>query len=95
MIQPPTAGLNVMIQNIRSYYFLVCCFIAFPLSAFAQASDETKPTDDKSAVIDEANEDSSVEPSNPFPDAVAVPPGILDGGTEWLNTSGPVDLILF
>lgn len=31
-------------------------------------------------------------PANPFPDAVAVPAGILDGGTEWLNTSSPIDI---
>ncbi len=31
-------------------------------------------------------------PPNPFPDAVVVPEGILDGGTEWLNTSQPIDL---
>lgn len=31
-------------------------------------------------------------PQNPAPDAVAVPPGILDGGTQWLNTSKPIDL---
>jgi len=31
-------------------------------------------------------------PRNPFPEAVAVPEGILDGGTEWLNTSHPIDM---
>ncbi len=31
-------------------------------------------------------------PQNPFPDAVAVPEGILDGGTEWLNTAQPIDM---
>ena len=31
-------------------------------------------------------------PPNPFPNSVAVPAGILDGGTEWLNTSQPIDL---
>ena len=31
-------------------------------------------------------------PQNPFPQAVAVPDGILDGGTEWLNTAQPLDL---
>ena len=31
-------------------------------------------------------------PRNPFPQAVAVPEGILDGGTEWLNTSQPIDM---
>lgn len=31
-------------------------------------------------------------PTNPAPDAAMVPAGILDGGSEWLNTSGPIDL---
>ncbi|MEZ6122047.1 MAG: thioredoxin-like domain-containing protein [Planctomycetaceae bacterium] len=31
-------------------------------------------------------------PANPFPDAVAVPVGILDGGHGWLNTSTPITL---
>ena len=31
-------------------------------------------------------------PLNPFPNAVEVPDSILDGGTEWLNTSHPIDL---
>lgn len=31
-------------------------------------------------------------PADPFPQAVKVPAGILDGGTEWLNTSRPLDL---
>lgn len=30
--------------------------------------------------------------TNPFPQAVAVPEGILDGGTEWLNTAQPIDM---
>ncbi len=35
---------------------------------------------------------SQDEPVNPFPQAIAVPDGILDGGTEWLNTSQPIDM---
>ena len=35
---------------------------------------------------------AQVPPANPFPEAVAVPAGILDGGTEWLNTEGPISL---
>ena len=35
---------------------------------------------------------AAVPPTNPFPEAVAVPEGILDGGTEWLNTSQPIDM---
>lgn len=32
------------------------------------------------------------EPANPFPQAIAVPEGILEGGTEWLNTAQPIDM---
>lgn len=39
-----------------------------------------------------AGADERTPPSDPFPQAVKVPPGILDGGTEWLNTSRPLDL---
>jgi len=35
---------------------------------------------------------AALPPTNPFPDAVAVPDGILDGGVEWLNTSQPIDM---
>lgn len=31
-------------------------------------------------------------PQNPFAEAVMVPDGILEGGTEWLNTAHPIDL---
>lgn len=31
-------------------------------------------------------------PLNPFPEAVKVPDGILEGGTAWLNTEQPIDL---
>ncbi len=31
-------------------------------------------------------------PENPFPRAVKVPAGILDGGAEWFNTAKPLDL---
>ncbi len=44
------------------------------------------------AATDETPQDEKPAPPNPFPDAVAVPPGILDGGVEWLNTSTPMDL---
>ncbi len=47
-------------------------------SATAEAADTPKP--------------STSPPENPFPRAVPVPEGILDGGTEWLNTSHPISL---
>ncbi len=31
-------------------------------------------------------------PQNPFPEAIKVPDGILEGGTAWLNTDQPIDL---
>ena len=31
-------------------------------------------------------------PENPFPDRPKVPAGILDGGKDWLNTSGPISI---
>ncbi|MEN9557176.1 MAG: Thiol-disulfide oxidoreductase YkuV [Planctomycetota bacterium] len=39
-----------------------------------------------------ADEAAAQPPENPFPKAVKIPPGILDGGSEWMNTSRPIDL---
>ncbi len=39
-----------------------------------------------------AQEEKAEPPRNPFPQAVPVPEGILDGGTEWLNTGEPISL---
>ncbi|MCR9199336.1 MAG: thioredoxin-like domain-containing protein [Planctomycetaceae bacterium] len=41
---------------------------------------------------DESTKADDLPPADPAPDAVKVPTGILDGGSEWLNTSKPVDL---
>jgi thiol-disulfide isomerase/thioredoxin len=46
--------------------------------------------DEKAAGQDPAK--AAEAPQNPFPEAVMVPDGILEGGTEWLNTSQPLDL---
>lgn len=46
--------------------------------------------DEKAAGQDPAK--SVDAPQNPFPEAVTVPEGILEGGTEWLNTAHPIDL---
>ena len=40
----------------------------------------------------DAAAESSEAPEDPFASAVKVPEGILDGGAEWLNTSGPISL---
>ncbi len=52
------------------------------------APDEAAPA----AATKPASQDENPVPQNPFPDAVVVPPGIMDGGVEWLNTSTPIDL---
>jgi len=39
----------------------------------------------------QAPEDDPV-PADPFPAAVQVPDGILDGGSAWFNTTGPISL---
>ncbi|MEQ9408070.1 MAG: thioredoxin-like domain-containing protein [Fuerstiella sp.] len=59
-------------------------------AADATAADETAA--EKTASEKQAAPAPAPLPPNPFPEAVTVPPGILDGGTEWLNTGGPIDL---
>ena len=44
------------------------------------------------SAVAHSDEKAADPPQNPFPDAVEVPPGIFEGGTEWLNTSDPIDL---
>jgi len=39
-----------------------------------------------------AQRKSSSVPKNPFPNRIKVPDNILDGGVEWLNTSGEIKL---
>ncbi len=39
-----------------------------------------------------AVDQQQVAEENPFPQAVNVPDGILDGGSEWLNTSEPISM---
>jgi len=60
----------------------------------ASAEQGTSPNDQKPAGSEPSNTRTSEvdPPQNPFPEAVMVPDGILDGGTEWLNTSHPIDL---
>ena len=65
----------------RSFLFTFACVLAACMaSPFAAAR----------CIQDGAAD--TVPPQNPFPNAVAVPEGILDGGSEWLNTSRPIDL---
>lgn len=60
-----------------------------------QATDEDTPQSSADTPGDPADNDQDAArpvPVDPAPDAVRVPPGLLDGGSEWLNTSEPVDL---
>lgn len=57
-------------------------------SSVAQKSAAQKGTQKAAAQEPAAGE----VPQNPFPEAVQLPPGMLDGGSEWLNTSAPIDL---
>ena len=50
--------------------------------------DTAKPADSQAP----AEAVDSGDPENPFPRAVKVPPGIMDGGAEWFNTSQPLAL---
>lgn len=55
--------------------------------------DEPQKSANATAEKDRPKKTSAVDPpQNPFPDAVQIPDGILDGGTEWLNTSQPIAL---
>lgn len=63
-------------SSFRLLMLLVIVLVGLPGPGFAQ--DKAKPGQD------------SVE--NPFPDRVLAPAGILDGGREWLNSSGEITL---
>ena len=71
----------------RNIFTIACLASAasaqFSLAALIQESTDQPPANAAGA------EDT---PQNPFPEAVAVPAGILDGGTGWLNTSQPIDM---
>ena len=58
----------------------------------AETGAETAVAQAKEAVAGAAEAATEAAPENPAPDAVMIPAGILDGGTEWLNTSKPIDL---
>lgn len=63
---------------------LICfgciAFVLFPGAAVV--------ADDDAVAADQ----QQVAEENPFPQAVSVPEGILDGGSEWLNTSEPISM---
>lgn len=76
-------------RHFCSRYLFAIALLAFATSAqFSLAAPVQEKTDQPPANVAAAEE----MPRNPFPDAVAVPEGILDGGTEWLNTSQSIDM---
>ena len=59
-----------------------------------QPKESTTPAQQESTDKKDDGEKKEVAepPLNPFPEAVKVPDGILEGGTAWLNTEQPIDL---
>lgn len=77
---------------------LAACVLSIPAPAMVGAQDSVA-TDDPTAADETAEKDEVTDPNadtdqpqNPFPNAVEVPSGILDGAAEWLNTSEPLSL---
>ena len=63
----------------RTVLIVLCAaYIGLSTQALAQTTTQAAPETAKN--------------ENPFPDRFKVPDGILDGGKEWLNTSGPINL---
>ncbi len=70
--------------------FTICQFATVTNAAAWQ---EGTPADPAATPPAPAGQQAGKEaPVDPFPRAVKVPEGILEGGTEWLNTSHPIDL---
>ncbi|MFN5316200.1 MAG: thioredoxin-like domain-containing protein [Planctomyces sp.] len=65
--------------------FLLCWLF---LQTAAVCQDAAKPADPAAP----ADGVGSGDPENPFPRAVRVPAGVMDGGAEWFNTSQPLAL---
>lgn len=72
----------------RSLFF---CTAVLLLISFCSLQLRALSADEKNAARQETV-NAAEPPQNPFPEAVMVPDGILEGGTEWLNTSHPIDL---
>ncbi len=76
--------LHVSSRTIFSIAWLAIAASAqFSVAAPVQVTADPRPANGAAAADAQ---------QNPFPKAVAVPEGILDGGTEWLNTSQPIDM---
>ncbi|MFK7819995.1 MAG: thioredoxin-like domain-containing protein, partial [Planctomycetaceae bacterium] len=66
-------------MSIRLLFLFTIVALALPTSCQAQQS-QAAPSDSTELV------------ENPFPERVLAPEAILDGGKEWLNASGPIQL---
>lgn len=77
----------------RVLFFLSCflylCHGTTAAATFQNPSDSASPASPENPAAGQPGEPA---PENPFPKAIKVPAGILDGGTEWLNTARPIDL---
>jgi thiol-disulfide isomerase/thioredoxin/sugar lactone lactonase YvrE len=81
-------------MNRRVLIFSLLLFLLNTTVPVSAAPDEAAPakTSPTAAATKQPPQDEEPAPQNPFPDAVVVPPGIMDDGVEWLNTSTPIDL---
>lgn len=83
-----------MNQLLPRVLFSLCCFLHLchgttAAATFQNPSDSASPASPENPAAGQPDEPA---PENPFPKAIKVPAGILDGGTEWLNTARPIDL---
>ena len=83
-----------MNQFLPRVLFSLCCFLYLchgttAAATFQNPPDSASPASPKNPAAGQPDE---AAPENPFPKAIKVPAGILDGGTEWLNTARPIDL---
>lgn len=67
-------------------------FVLCPSANLAKGAPLQEATPSAPAAAPAGQAPVNEPPENPFPKAVKVPEGILEGGTEWLNTSHPIDL---
>ena len=70
--------------RVRLQLLTLACTLSFPV---AQGQDQPAPKEEP-----KQKEPKQEEPKDPFPNAIEVPDGILDGGTEWLNCGKPIKL---
>ena len=68
------------------------CFVITLLAMTFAASSSIAASDQNEPPAQPVAAKAEQVPQNPFPDAVSIPKGILDGGTEWLNSAQPIDL---